>query len=383
MNDDYQVKILKTTSEIEKFRDAWKNWASAPYSDIDFFLTSIKVRKDKVLPYVILLLVSGTPKAMLIGCIDESVLPIKVSHLTLFSARLRTLSIVPGGLIGDQSCETGKIFASEIIKLLSTGQVEAVRMPQIRLESDFFKSLQKATPFICRDHALEHRRHWRLKMPNDVAGIYVGFSAQHRKKLRWQNKNIEKKFPTELRIRCFRRVDELEQMIKDVEAIAAKTYQRALGASFVDNESNRMRVSLESERDWLRMYVLYGASQPIAYWWGTLYQGTFYSEAMGFDPEYKRYSPGTYLLTKTVEEMHRSGVKCLDFGAGDFHYKQQFGNVSWDETMVFNVFAPSLRPIALNIANSLVGKFRFFGRPIVKKVREIANLPKRFSVCVN
>jgi hypothetical protein len=370
MSDNYQLRILKSASEIEEIRGVWEHWTNAPYSDIDFFLTALKARKDKVTPYIIALSVAGAPRSILIGHIEESMFPIKVSHLTLFRSRLRTLSIARGGMIGDQSSEMAKILVSALMKMLSNGQADAVRMPQIKKGSDFLQALQKATPFPCRDGSLEYRRHWKMKMPDKVTDIYVGFSSQHRKKLRWQNKNFEKKFQNRLKVRCFRRVDELEQMINDVEKIAAKTYQRALGSSFVDNETNRMRVALEAEREWLRMYVLYAEDQPIAYWWGTFYRGTFYSEAMGFDPEYRRYSPGTYLLTKTLEDLYQSGVKDLDFGAGDFQYKQQFGNVTWDETMVFNVFAPYPRPVALNVANSFVGKLRFCAKAIVGRVRK-------------
>src|SRR5947208_2875538 len=59
----YQVRILKTVPELEEFRYVWTSWGTLPYSDIDFFVTTIEARQPVAEPYVILLLSEGLPKA--------------------------------------------------------------------------------------------------------------------------------------------------------------------------------------------------------------------------------------------------------------------------------------------------------------------------------
>ena len=367
-----QIRILTSVAEIEELRDVWKRWPSLPYSDIDFFLTSLKTHTNVVTPHVIVISSADVPRAMAVGYVEEGHLPFKISHLSLFRARLRTLTITPGGLLGDQSGTVVNALVSTLLATLKSGAVDAVRLPQLRSDSEFFKLLQWKTPFYCRDHSLEFRQHWKMQLPGNSADIYAGYSSEHRKKLRWQLKNFEKNFPGGLRIHCFQKPEELPRMIEDVEAISRMTYQRVLGASFIDTPATRARVALEAERGWLRMPVLYVNDEPCAYWWGTAYNQTFYSEAMGFVPAYRKFSPGTYLLIKTLEDLCQNGMKDLDFGAGDFHYKQKFGTVNWEETMVFNIFAPRLRPVALNLANSLIGQFRFLSRSVVNRL----HLPK-------
>jgi GNAT acetyltransferase-like protein len=370
MSEEYQVRILKSKPEIEEFRNFWKALPSLPYSDIDFFLTSLKSRTE-IAPYVIVTSLDGVPQNMVVGIIETSVLPVKISHWTLFRAAVRTLVINPGGVLGNSNpASTGALVAA-LTQVLRGGVVDALRLPQTRKDSEFFKQLQEATPFLCKDGSLEYRLHWQMKMPESVADIHSGFSSEHRKKLRWQNKNLEKNFPGAINIRCFQDAAELETMIRDVETISQKTYQRSLGAAFIDTPATRARVQLEAEKNWLRMYVLYVAGQPTAYWWGLIYNNTFHSNAMGFDPERRRFSPGTYLLTKTLEDLHQKKIEHIDFGAGDFHYKQQFGTENWEETMVYSVFAPRVRPVFLNLTIGAVGKFRFLTRAILKRTRLI------------
>ena len=124
------------------------------------------------------------------------------------------------------------------------------------------------------------------------------------------------------------------------------------------------------------MYVLYVNDKPCAYWWASLYDRTLYSEAMGFDTDYRRYSPGMYLLTKALEELCKEGVKAVDFGAGDFLYKRQFGNECWNETMVFYVFAPKLRTIYLNVLRTMFGAFRHSSRWILGRCNLLSSIRK-------
>jgi len=361
----YQVRILKSISEIEEFRNVWKAWPSHLYSDIDFFLTIAEAWKSAVTPHVILLLSDGVPNAMAVGYITEGVLDFKVSHKSIFHARIKMISVIRGGLLGDQSRETAAAMVAALMEILKRGEADALVIGHAPTDSEFYKLLQEKVPLLCWDHTLEIHRHWKMNIPDTMEEVYAGLSGDHRKKIRWQNKNIEKNFFGAITVRCFKEPAELEEMIRDVEVISKKTYQRSLGASFIDNEVNRKRVVTEAKQGWLRMYVLYVNAKPCAYWWGALYRKTFFSEAMGFDPELRRYSPGIYLLTKALEDFCGSGIKDLDFGAGDYYYKKQFGAKNWNETNVFYVFAPKLRPVALNLVRTLIGGLRFSARKIL------------------
>jgi CelD/BcsL family acetyltransferase involved in cellulose biosynthesis len=169
-----------------------------------------------------------------------------------------------------------------------------------------------------------------------------------------------------LAVRCFRETQELELMFHDVEEIAGKTYQRGLGVGFIDNDENRIRLNLEADKGWLRMYVLYVGAKPCAYWWGTVYKNTFHSCALGFDPAFRRYSPGVYLLMKALENLCSDGVRQLDFGLGDARYKKQFGTDCWEEATV-NVFAFTIKGLALQLSLRVCSILDGVGRRMIQK----------------
>ena len=80
---------------------------------------------------------------------------------------------------------------------------------------------------------------------------------------------------------------------------------------------------------------------------GTSYKGTFHSSFMGYDSAYQRYSPGSVLQIKVLEDLCHDGIKELDFGLGDAMYKQRFGNCSWQDASAY-IFAPTLAATAIN-----------------------------------
>jgi CelD/BcsL family acetyltransferase involved in cellulose biosynthesis len=109
----------------------------------------------------------------------------------------------------------------------------------------------------------------------------------------------------------------------------------------------RQRLQLEAEKGWLRTYILYAANLPCAFWMGTVYRGKFYSDCLGYDPSYEKYSPGTFLLNAMIEDSCRDGIEQVDFGLGDARYKQRFGNCSWQEVTAY-IYGPSWRGLRVN-----------------------------------
>jgi CelD/BcsL family acetyltransferase involved in cellulose biosynthesis len=134
---------------------------------------------------------------------------------------------------------------------------------------------------------------------------------------------------------------------------------------------------LEAAKGWLRMYVLYLNGKPSAYWWGVVYGETFHSCALGYDPEFHNYSPGSYLLTKGLESLCQQGVKELDFGLGDARYKQQFGDNNYKEATI-SLFAQTLQGISLNCILSLNNVMTLIAKRILKRFKIIETLKKHW-----
>jgi CelD/BcsL family acetyltransferase involved in cellulose biosynthesis len=134
--------------------------------------------------------------------------------------------------------------------------------------------------------------------------------------------------------------------------IASKTYHRQLGVGFDGSEELTNRLTAASVCGRLRAYVLYLDKQPVAFWIATAYDGTLYSDFMGYDPAFARYSPGMFLITRTLDNLCIDPIDCnirrLDWGLGDAEYKQVIGDTEWDEANV-KVFGPSAKGRAIEL----------------------------------
>src|SRR6266404_9117806 len=106
-------------------------------------------------------------------------------------------------------------------------------------------------------------------------------------------------------------------MIRDVEDVAKKAWQRLRGGGFIGTEHMRKRLHLAGCKGWLRAYILYVENRPCAFSLGTLYGDTFYWDFTGYDPQYDRYSPGVFLFMRMLEDLCPQSVKLVDFGFGE------------------------------------------------------------------
>ena len=189
-----------------------------------------------------------------------------------------------------------------------------------------------------------------LLIPDSINDIYGMMSSQRRNDFRRKIKKLQSNAFGVLKIVCYRSTDDLEILFRDAEEVAKLTYQRGLGAGFSDSREVRMRLALAARNGWLRAYVLYLDDKPCAFWIGTLYNESFLSEYLGYNPAFRHLSIGTVLTMNVLERFcSRSdgdSVTHLDFGPGDAEYKELLSNAQWQEGNLF-VFSPSFKGILL------------------------------------
>ena len=69
---------------------------------------------------------------------------------------------------------------------------------------------------------------------------------------------------------------------------------------------------------------------------------------------------------RMVDELVREGIKKLDFGLGDAHYKQRFGNRSWREATI-RLFAPSAKGLTFRSMLGLFGTLDGAARRLLQR----------------
>jgi hypothetical protein len=349
-----EIHVARSIAEVEAIRGIWSSWNFSRDTDIDYCLEFVWSLEEFERPHVIVLYRNGKPDAALLGRIDRTRMAQRIGYLQLPGIGARLLTFPSDGFLGNASPENSEAFVRSILSVLRAGEADAALLQQVGMESAILQDALRLPNFASRDHVLRPMPHSVLNLSNDSEEVWQGLSSGVRADVRRKKRKLLREFGSRATVQCFREPTELGGAIPLVEAIAKKTYQRALDVGFRDTEQMRRRLRFLAERGWLRMYLLSLNDEPSAFWVGSVYNGNFFSDYLGFDPRFSEHSPGTFLLGEVIDDLCRSGVGKLNFGAGEGRYKERFSNCHWTEASVY-IFAPKLKGIALNAVRTGVG----------------------------
>lgn len=342
------VRTLRSFEEVEELRTVWERWQYHPNSDIDYYLLRFKFRPEFLHPHVIVVYRDGEPDAILVGRLDYAETQLKIGYLHLGKLRTRTLSFLHAGLLGNPSQENCQLIIREIVRSLRREQAQMAVLANLVVGSPLYRCALSIPGVFERDHFHGSHSHCTMEVPKSADDIYRRLSAKGRKNLKWQAKKLMEDFPGNVTVGCFSTSSDLERMIRDVEEVAKKTYQRGLRVGFTDSLELHERFRLAAEKGRLRSYVLYIGGCPAAFWVGTTYQGTAHLHFLGYDPQYEHYSPGSFLITKVFDMLCGQSMEKIDFGYGEESYKQRFGNCRWQEATI-RIYKPSFRGLGIKL----------------------------------
>jgi hypothetical protein len=370
-----EVRVARSFAEVERIRDAWSAWPSHRDSDIDFCLEFGWTRKQVVRPHVIVLYRQGLPEAMMVGWIERSRLESKIGYLQLPGMRASLLNFSYGGFLGKASAENCRDLVQSILGSLRQGEADVAVLDRLEVGSALSQVGRTLPGFASRDPLPSQVTHHLMALPANVKEVYPALSANHRSELKRKTKKLLAKYPDAVRVRCYREPAEIEAAIPHIEGVAKKTYQRGLGVGFQDDEEMRLRLRVCAEKGWLRAYVLYLADVPCAFWIGTVYNGSFCSDYLAFDPSFAECSPGSFLMVQVIEDFCNAGVREIDFGYGEGRYKEQFGNRVAMESSVW-IFAARPKGLALNAIRTSTGAVDSLARKILDKTKLLPRIKK-------
>lgn len=341
----HRVEILRTRSEIEALRQFWSSCSPPRDADLDFFLFISDLYSEVERPHVVVLYDGDAPKALLAGRLEIGRLPIRLGYFALPVPTLRMLQIVHGGWLGDLSESNAKRLVDSLINSLAVGEADVASLHSPDLNSSIVRWGRALPPWWCSDHAVRPQARRVRELSPDAGPFLRGLSQNERYQQRKRARNLANEFGDH-RIESLTEPTDVDQLMRDAESIASKSYQRGLRVGFSDTSMTRSRLLFEAHKGWLLGYVLYLNGQPAAFWIGSLRNGVFLSEYLSFDPAYTKYAPGMYLILKVMEELQdkprNPPVRLVDFGIGDAAYKERLATRHWQESTVL-IFAPRPR----------------------------------------
>ncbi len=293
---------------------------------------------------------------MLIARLERLELRVRAGYRTLYAPRVRSLTIVYGGILGDVDERTFELLLGSVRDSLAEGEADVAIFRHLPLDSALHRIASRTPPFLARQHVMESEIHWELTLPESLDDLLRSLSSNTRKNTKWYTRRLERDYKNSLVVRVFTEPAELDDFFRDVEAVSALTYQRALGVAFGDTPAHRERTRVSMERGWFRGYMLYLDGRPCAFQHGELYGGRFRLGSPGYDPALARLSVGTYLLLRLIGDLcGDDDAVVFDYGLGDADYKRRFGTRSWTEGSVL-IYAPTGRAATINVVRTILLK---------------------------
>jgi hypothetical protein len=351
MRSGVRVGVLRTLPEIEEIRREWESWPGHRDSDIDMFSAVVASNPEALRPHVIVAYRDGRPDAILIGRIDLTTLPIRIGYWQLPAPQVRLLTFVIGAQRGNSSPEVSELLLREVLESLRREEADLGRLDFLRVDTPLYRLARTLPGILGRDHRPVPQPQWSMELSKTYEEVLKGLSHELRKELRRTTKRIQAEFGS-VEVKCFERPDEVEAMLCDIECIAAKSYQRRIGVGFHSTDLKRQLLLFMAKKGWLRTYVLYVEAKPCAFSLGCLYDGIFYSDDTAFDPDFSKYSPGTVLQARVLEDLCARQARGIDFGPGDALYKARFGTTRYEQASLY-LYPPTMRGVALNSLRTL------------------------------
>ena len=345
-----RLRILEAATEFEELRDAWSAWSDHPEADLDFFSIHLRHTPAVVRPHVMVVYRSGRPDCMLVGWLHQGPVAFKVGSFVLFRSDARMLRFVVGGFLGNQSRENAQFLMREIIRSLHKHEAQAVEFSQLKVDSPLYNLAKREPNVLCREHFTPVQNHPYLTLPASFDEFLRGRSPKSRQEFRRLARALVRDFPGKVRFQSVRSECNVEDFARKADDISKKTYQRALGAGFVNDLATREMLGAAARKAALRACLLYVGDKPVAFASGIVSNKTLYGTFMGYDPGFKKYRPGLQTLMCLIEESFESSGDLLrvDAGCGDVPYKRALFDSSWKEGPVW-IFAPSTMGLTLHV----------------------------------
>ena len=347
-----RVRVARSLDELKPLREAWERLQGRQFAtDPDVFPLILAWQPQTLRPHVVAFEREGEITALVLGRIEDIRLRTRVGYRTVYAPLVRSLTVVYGGVLGDLDDESAEVVLTALRRSLGCGEADVLRFRNVNTGSPLRRAVG-STPSILREHGAPATFHRELAVPSSYDAFLDSLSPSTLKSARRYLRRLEKRFGDRLSLRVFRGASEGDRVFADLDSVASKTYQHALGVAFAQSELQRRIATLLMERGWFRAYVLYLDGEPISFWHGHAYRGAFFIGVPGYDPAYTDLRVGNYVLFRLIEDLCADdAVDTLDFGWGDAEYKRRLATRSRLEQDV-HLFAPTAKGCLTNLGRS-------------------------------
>jgi CelD/BcsL family acetyltransferase involved in cellulose biosynthesis len=346
------VRTARSWAELDELRDAWGSLqGTQATTDPELFRIVLDADERVLRPHAVLLERDGAPRALVLARVEQLRLAARLGYRTVYRPRLRALTVVYGGILGEVDTADAALLLAELRRELGR-EADLLRFRGLEVGTPLHAAASTSGPRALRERSAAPTGHWELDVPDSYDAFLKSLSKSTRDGAKRYARKLEQEYGDRLELRTYRDASESERVFRDLPAVAGKTYQHGLGVAFAQTEAQRRLTRELMERGWFRAYVLYLDGEPVAFWHGHAYRGVFSTGVPGFDRAHAELRVGNYVLLKLIADLCADpAVRTLDYGFGDAEYKRRFGTRRREEQDV-HLYAPSFRGFRVNTVRS-------------------------------
>ena len=341
--------LLATTIQgVEELRPIWTEWPNGLDTDIDYYLHNLGSDPNILRPHVITIWEAGIAQAMLVGQVRRQRVSTMVSFVRLWGPNAKVLEIINGGRMGRQSSTIDRLLALELLKTSDGGDVDLVCFQRLPLHSELFHEVQQLPGFLSRER-VPHVSNYLVLALTAPGGKRPAFGGKSRREVRRKARILQRTFPGKVRLECYSQASELDVGVRDAAVVAARTWQYRVGCCGLSDTAKTWDTFMFSaKRGWLRIYILYIEDVPCAFLIGHVYNKTFYCQHAGYHPDFARFSVGSLLTARVLEDLAEVGVEQVDLGEGRQEHHRRLGCQMRQEGTV-HLYSRTRRGVCLNM----------------------------------
>jgi Acetyltransferase (GNAT) domain len=288
-------------------------------------------------------------------CRQNRPLVFRLGEVTIGSARLSRLTTIGDlyfepGAGADPQAAAAKDLLELVLSSLAPGEALFFEgLPMDRATHGVLVGNELGVVTIQLGAAFDHQF---IAFPASFKEYLQQLGSRSRQSVQYSARRLDKDTGGQVQVVRFDGTQGVEKFLTDAAAISRKTYQaNLLGLGIHADPGTRALLGHAAEKGWLRSYILYCQNVPSAFMLGFQYGGCYYYDDVGYDPAYAKWSVGSVLQLKVIEEILGSPEPPghFDFSTGFGQHKGRFGNMERREVNLL-VLPRTVRNRALALA---------------------------------
>lgn len=319
-----QFKILSTNDEIKTHLEEWKAVATDSEAHPDVVLRLCESDPNIMKPYVpILVDDEGRIACMFSSRLEREYIG-RDCYLPFPKAKVRKLTIPPGGIFGRSAPENVAQLFELTVKAIENEKVDMIELPPLDKDDPLLASLNTCSVKAYQKAHTSHDEHWRMEIAEDFDKQMLLLGKSTRSTLRHNLNRFNRIYEGRFEIKVFTKMEEVEDALNMCEKIDLNSYHNGLGVNIQnDPRTNAVYKGLAAQGG-LEISILFIDGQPLAFLNNAVIKGRRIGTQMGFDPTFCKYPLGTILLYETIRRYIETGRReSFDFGIGKADYKSR------------------------------------------------------------